>query len=391
MTASPPLVLHVIHQLAMGGLENGLINLINRMPVSAFRHAIACVEDYSDFRDRLTRPDVEVVALNRSRIGVWALRRALFRLCRRLQPAILHSRAMSGLDALLPSFVAGVPHRIHGEHGWDVNDLDGRAWKPVVLRRLHSPLVDRYVTVSRHLERYLVERVGIDAARITQIYNGVDTERFRPAQRGAREILPRGFAGDGSVIIGTVGRLQRVKDQATLLRAFAALTNRSADLGRQARLVILGDGPLREELTALVDSLGVGSRTWMPGAVANVPEIMRTFDVFVLPSLQEGISNTILEAMASAVPVIATATGGNLELVEDGRSGRFFAPGNDAALTALLSEYLARPDYRSEHAGFARRRALDNFALPVMVQRYQAVYERLSASRSPESPVRVSS
>ena len=93
--AEVPLVLHVIHHLVIGGMENGLINLINQIPATRYRHAIACIEDYSDFRHRITRPDVEVIALHRSRIGVWALRRELFRLCRRLRPDVIFAVAPS--------------------------------------------------------------------------------------------------------------------------------------------------------------------------------------------------------------------------------------------------------------------------------------------------------
>jgi sugar transferase (PEP-CTERM/EpsH1 system associated) len=283
---------------------------------------------------------------------------------------------MSGLDALLPALFAGVRHRIHGEHGWDVGDLDGKARKPALLRRLHAPLVSRYVAVSKHIERYLVESIGVAPARVTQIYNGVDTERFVPFAHGRRDGLPPGFAGDDSFVIGTVGRLQPVKDQATLLRAFAALVQRSAEAAQRSRLVLLGDGPLRAELESLVAALGIRSRVWMPGAVDNVPEIMRTFDVFVLPSLQEGISNTILEAMASGLPVVSTAVGGNVELVEDGRTGRFFTPRDVSSLATLLERYSAHPEELRGHSDAARSRALEHFSLPVMVARYQQVYER---------------
>jgi sugar transferase (PEP-CTERM/EpsH1 system associated) len=253
----PPLVLHVIHHLVVGGMENGLVNLINRMPPQRFRHAVACVEDYSAFRQRLQRPDVEVIAMNRSRIGVWALRREFHRLCKRLRPALVHTRGQSGLDALLPARVAGVRRCVHGEHGWDVGDLRGQAWKPVALRRLHSPLIDRYITVSKDLERYLVDRVGVSAARITQIYNGVDTERFVPAQ-GRRPVpWPADFAAADAIVIGTVGRIQAVKDQATLVHAFAALVaNADADLRRRLRLAIVGDGPLMTDLRQLIATLG---------------------------------------------------------------------------------------------------------------------------------------
>ena len=157
----------------MGGMENNLVNLINRMPASSFRHAIACVEDFTDFRSRLVKPDVEVFALHRSRIGVQRLRLELFRLCRRLRPRIVHSRNRSGLDVLLPARLAGVRYRVHGEHGWDVGDLLGESRKLLLLRRLHAPLVSRYITVSKDLERYLTRRVGVAAGRVTQIYNGV--------------------------------------------------------------------------------------------------------------------------------------------------------------------------------------------------------------------------
>ena len=204
--------------------------------------------------------------------------------------------------------------------------MHGAEWKPAFQRRLHSPLVDRYVTVSKHLQRYLIERVGIDASRIEQIHNGVDTERFVPAPARPSAVLPPNFVGPDSIVIGTVGRLQRVKDHQTLVRAFATLAGRDDTIGKSIRLVIVGDGPLRAELEALIESLGIGAKTWMPGAVSNVAQVMQAFDVFVLPSLSEGISNTILEAMASGLPLVVTDVGGNMELVEEGRSGRFSRP-----------------------------------------------------------------
>ena len=370
-----PLVLHVIHQLAMGGMENNLVNLINRMPASGFRHAIACVEDFSDFRSRLVKPDVEVFALHRSRVGVQRLRLELFRLCRRLRPRIVHSRNRSGLDALLPARLAGVRYRVHGEHGWDVGDLHGESWKLMLLRRLHAPLVSRYITVSKDLERYLIRRVGVAARRVTQIYNGVDTERFAPAADKPTGLLPASLAGTDLVVIGTVGRIQAVKDQATLLRAFAALQSARPESRARLRLAVVGDGPLLGELRDLARSLGIAETTWMPGALGNVPDVLRLLDVFVLPSLSEGISNTILEAMASRLPVLATARGGNVELVEEGQNGRLFEPGDVPALTRLLADYLDDSARRRAHADTARRRALERFSLDAMVASYQAVYE----------------
>lgn len=376
--AAPPLVLHVIHHLMTGGMENGLVNLINNMPASKYRHAIACIEDHSDFRNRITKPDVEVIALHRSRIGVWKLRHEIFRLCRRLRPTILHSRNQSGLDALLPARLAGVPHCIHGEHGWDVDNLDGKKWKPTWLKRLHYPLVDRYITVSKHLEDFLIDRVGVRPSSISHIYNGVDVGCFHAVAPQPVDWLPPEFRDEKTILIGTVGRLQQVKDQATLLRAFSRVVTDRPELRQWLRLAIVGGGPLLADLRALSETLGISELTYFPGSLDIIPEVLRSLDIFVLPSLNEGISNTILEAMASSVPVIATAVGGNLELVEDNVNGRLFSPGDSAALSRLLLDYVLDPSLRQTHGQAARAIAVERFSLGAMVSSYTAVYDRLS-------------
>ncbi|MBS0446970.1 MAG: TIGR03088 family PEP-CTERM/XrtA system glycosyltransferase [Proteobacteria bacterium] len=380
MAASPPpLILHVIHHLVIGGMENGVVNLINHMPATRYRHAVACIEDYSEFRRRIASPDVEVIALNRSRIGTTRLRLELFKLCRRMRPAIVHTRNLSGLDALMPARLAGGARNVHSEHGWDVDNLDGRRWKPALLRRLHAPFVDRYITVSKDLERFLVQRIGIRGSRITQIYNGVDTARFTPERTDAA--LPESFRGDHLIRIGSIGRLEPVKDLPTLLRAFAALLAHDPALREQARLVIVGDGPQAAPLRALADELGIARLIWFSGAIDYVPAVLRALDVFVLPSLNEGISNTLLEAMAAGLPVVASAVGGNVELVEDGCWGRLFPSGDVAALERHLSAYAVSTGLRRAHAAAGRQAAIDRYSLQAMVGSYLQTYDDVLAGR----------
>ncbi len=370
-----PLVLHVIHHLVTGGMENGLVNLINNLPESRLRHAVACIEDFSDFRDRLVRADTEVCALHRSRIGTWRLRRALFQVCRRLRPAVVHSRGMSGLDALLPARLSGVRRCIHSEHGWDVNDLFGTKLKPIVLRRLHAPLIDRYITVSQGFKRYLIDKVHVRPDRIMTICNGVDTAKFCPVEHKPQDVAPRGFIGPESVVVGSVGRLQPVKDQATLIRAVAQLAHSNAAIKAKLRLVIVGDGPLRDALTRLVDGLDIGGITWFAGDRQDVSRVLRLFDVFVLPSLAEGISNTILEAMATGLPIIASQVGGNTELVQDGLNGRLIPSGDGPRLVQVLADYLNQPALRHDHGTASRRLVIEKFSLKSMLEAYQAEYE----------------
>lgn len=373
--AAAPLVLHVIHQLRMGGMENGLVNLINRMPRDRYRHAIACVEDDSEFRLRIRRPDVDVFPLHRSKVGVWGVQRRIHALCTRLRPEIVHSRNPSGLDALLPARLAGVTVRLHGEHGWDVVDIDGRAWKPALLRRLHAPLVSHYVTVSKDLERYLVARVGIRPDRITQIYNGVDTERFSPPPKPARDLLPEAFRSDNAVVVGLVGRLSAVKDYGLMLRGLAMLLERSPEAGRSVRLAFFGAGPTLDELRRLARDLGVDAQVWFAGAVEDVPGALRAVDVFALTSLNEGISNTILEAMATGLPVLATAVGGNVELVVPGVTGTLVPPSDPGALADALAAYAADPALRRRHGAAGRARAVAEFGMATMVTRYLDLYD----------------
>ena len=357
-------------------MENTLVNLINELPQASFRHAVICIEDHSDFRFRIQRDDVEVVSLHRSKVGLFAMRKQIFHLCQKWQPAIVHARNQSGLDALLPAFLAGVPIRIHSEHGWDVDNLDGGKWKPALLKRLHRPLVTRYLTVSKDLARFLTRRVGVSPSDITQIYNGVDTDRFRPRVGGETSSLPPNFTGPDVVCIGTVGRAQAVKDQATLIRAVAQLLQRRPLLRQRVRLLIVGDGPLLAPLQSLIDELGLSEVALLPGASNQVPELMRAMDVFVLPSLNEGVSNTLLEAMASGLPVLASRVGGNPEMVPQGAGGQLFAAGDVGLLSQLLERYVDEPDLRRVHGLHARAWVEQRFSIQSMVRSYASFYDQ---------------
>ena len=379
--ADPPLIAHVIHHLVIGGMENGLVNLINRIPPNRYRHCVICAEDFSEFRERIERPDVEVIALKKSTLTKTALYGRLRALFRQLRPGIVHGRNLSGLDALLPAWSAGVPLRIHGEHGWDVSDLDGTRAKPRFLRRLHSPMVHRYVAVSKHLKDYLASTVGISVSRITQIYNGVDTERFAPSGSKPPGIMPPTFYGEDKVVVGTVGRLQAVKDQVTLVHAFAALLRETPKLRETARLAIIGDGPQRDALTAVTLQEGIADVTWLPGARADVARLYQCFDVFALPSLNEGISNTLLEAMATGLPIIATAVGGNVELVDHDANGRLIPVSNSQALVGEIKRYVLDDGLRSRHGLASRLRVLSNFSLDLMVDSYLHLYDSLRVER----------
>ncbi len=374
-TNTPPLIVHIIFRLAMGGLENGLVNLINAMPRDRYRHAIVSLTDCTDFQRRITREDVPVVALHKRQghdFGVyWRAWRAL----RALRPAIVHTRSFPTLEFLAVAACAGSARRIHGEHGRDIYDLDGSNRKYNIFRKGMRMLVRRYVAVSQDLARWLVGTVDVPASRVTQIYNGVDTVRFQPRRERFVAGSPPGFFSPHALVIGTVGRMQVVKDQLTLVRAFLHLLRAAPQAREVLRLVIVGDGPLYEEALRLLREAEAESCAWLPGARSDIPDMLHSLDVFVLPSLAEGISNTILEAMASGLPVIATRVGGNVELVVEGQTGFLVPAADPAAMANAIRAYWDDRTLSAAHGQAARKKVETEFSLEAMVNRYLAVYD----------------
>ncbi|MGB5104086.1 MAG: TIGR03088 family PEP-CTERM/XrtA system glycosyltransferase, partial [Steroidobacteraceae bacterium] len=358
MSGSPPLIAHVIHRLDFGGLENGLVNLVNRLPAERYRHAIVCLAGFNPvFRQRIQRDDVEVISLDKrpgKDVGAYG---RMWRVLRRLRPAIVHTRNLGTVDMQWVAAAARVPHRIHGEHGWEASDPQGLDPRSLRIRRACRPVIHRYVPMSRDLARWLEQDVGVPHDRIRQLYSGVDCDRFYPPSDYPLSAIRY------PLVLGTIGRLDPVKNQTSLLEAFATLGSERGDL----RLTIVGDGPLRGTLESRAASLGIAEWVTFTGARNDTPDLLRSFDVFVLPSINEGISNTILEAMATGLPVVAGRVGGNPELVEDGVTGRLYDPVVPDALEHALLPYLADPSLRRAHGTAARARVVQNFSLDAMV------------------------
>ena len=265
------LIAHVIHRFDIGGMENGLVNLINHMPRDRYRHAIVSLTDSTSFRDRIERSDVDYYSLHKKPGQDLGLYVRLWRLFRRLKPTIVHTRNLASLEAVFPAALAGVPFRVHGEHGRDVQDIDGTKRRYRWLRRALAPLVQRFIALSGDLEIYLVKDVGIAASKVVRITNGVDTDKFCPVKRDAKK-----------VVIGSVTRMQDVKDPLTLARAFVKLVS-DGRFGK-VRLVIVGDGPLLSRIAELVRESGVEEFVSLPGSRDDVSEQLQGFDVFSLSS-----------------------------------------------------------------------------------------------------------
>jgi sugar transferase (PEP-CTERM/EpsH1 system associated) len=376
-----PLIAHVVFRLDYGGLENGVVNVINGLPEAEFRHAIVALTVATEFRHRIRRADVSVHALGKRAGNDPAMLVRLFKLLRSLRPAIVHTRNLATIEGALLARLAGAAVRIHGEHGWDVHDPEGTSPKYRALRKLLNPAITRFVAVSSELERWLVETVGIAPGKVERICNGVDTALFSPAPAGGgrRLLTAAGFAPD-SVVVGSVTRFSAIKDPLNVVRAFIAARRDAA--GSRLRLVMLGDGELKAAADQMLRDAALAHDAWLPGSRDDVPQLLRELDVFVLGSAREGISNTVLEAMATGLPVIASATGGNLELLEDGVSGHLVTPREPQALAQALLAYARDPALRAAHGAAARTRAEQRYSLAGMIDAYRSLYKsQCSAAR----------
>jgi sugar transferase (PEP-CTERM/EpsH1 system associated) len=385
----PRLVVHLVNQLDAAGMENGLVGLITHMPPDRYRHAIVCLNDHSDYHAHIRERGVEIISLHKRDGADPGHYLRLFRALRALQPDLVHTRNLSGLKGQLVAALAGVKLRVHAEHGRERGEA--RGWRPryQLLRRLLRPLVGHFIVVNAELERWVIEYVGAEPSRVSQISNGVDSVQFHPRLGPPAAVGPPGFMQDSAYVIGSVGRMDEIKNHITLVEAFLRLIASPHPAHQRLRLMIIGDGPTRAECQALLNRAGAAHRAWLPGDRSDIAQLLRAMDLFVLPSLAEGSSTTILEAMATGLPVVATSVGGNAELVHPGFTGILVPPMSPDLLAAAIADYCRIPEMGARHGARARSQVIARHSLPAMARSYLAVYDSLIRLDSP-SPQRAS-
>jgi sugar transferase (PEP-CTERM/EpsH1 system associated) len=375
-----PLVAHIVFRFDYGGLENGVVNVINRIPEEQYRHVVIALTEATEFADRL-REGVTVRTIGKRPGKDFGAYVRLYRLLREIRPDVVHTRNAGTMDCALVAFLAGVPVRIHGEHGWDKFDPDGTRLKYRWFRRALAPFVTRFVTVSDDLRRWLIGNVKVRAEKVLHICNGVDIERFQPRHSEHKAVLPARLTRDAGVVVGSVTRFSEIKDPLNLVEAFIAIRSRHRAGEPNLNLVMIGDGDLLEAARSRIRDAGLDDVCWLPGSRDDIPKLLRAMDIFVLGSLREGISNTVLEAMASALPVIATRTGGNPELVQSGENGLLVASGDSDELARAILDYVHNEKRRLDHGTASRDRVISAFSIQRMVGAYRDLYNHELAEK----------
>jgi glycosyltransferase involved in cell wall biosynthesis len=364
-------VTHVVFDFNGGGLESLVAEMAARFRDSPVRVSLITLSGRIGRLGELTRDrfdQFEVVKPQRGLSMLWP--RGIARAIRRTSPDVVHLHSGAWFKPAWAARLAGVPRVIFTEHGREHDDPPLRQW----LDRRAARFTDVVVAVSERLAAYLVNTVGIDAARITTVHNGVDTVLFSPGP--APESLRRRLEiPEGTAVIGSVGRLESVKAHERLLDAAAQLRPR---LARPIVVVICGDGSRRDALLEHAAQLGISDMLRLPGWLNDPVQAYRLFDVFALPSRSEGQSLSLMEAMACGVPAVVTDVGANAELL--GPDFRAYVvpsdPGN--ALADAIAVALKNAEQSGEAGAKLRQRAIDHYSLDRMVQQYEALYRGAS-------------
>lgn len=372
-----PLIAHVLYRLDTGGMERVLVTVINRTQ-SKYRHAVICLDRYTAYRDRIVDPEVRCFALHKMPGKDWPCYFRLWKLLRQLRPDLVQTYNSGALDVAPVAKLAGVHRVIHAERGRSAEDPNGERRKYLAMRRWLAPFIDRYLAVSRDLRDWLTDKVGIDPERVVYLPNGIDAAGFAvsPVRKSARPLLGS-FAPPGTILVGTVGRLDPVKDQVGLVAAFKLLCEALPHMRGTLRLAIAGEGSERRPLEAQIVQLGLEEQVCLLGNRDDVPAILPEFDIFVLSSIAEGMPGAVLEAMAAGLPVVATDVGGVREVVSPGITGSLVPAGNPAALSRALSNYVLDESLRIQHSSAGRRAAETRFSLDHMLSSYTALYDGL--------------
>ena len=359
-----------------GGVEEVVLGLLQRLDPSEFRLWLAAPRPLLD----ALAPDVAGVAVDAIAVRAesWLGGGEIGRLAafmRRVRPDVVNPHLFRSTAVAAPlaraAGIGRVVETYHGREAWRRGPLRGR----FVLDRLVSTLLTRVIAVSQGAREFLVRGKGYPAHKIVVVPNGRDLGRFVPGRH--REPVRKELGLDrGAPVVGVVGRLEAQKGHVHLLDAWPLVTRAHPD----ARLLLVGEGSLRDALARQAGRLGIAESVSFTGFRSDVPRILDAVDIVALPSLHEGMPLTVIEASAAGRPVVATAVDGTPEVVIDGRTGRLVPPADPAALARALGDLLDDPATAERMGREGFRWARERFDIDTHVDATARVYRDVAAT-----------
>lgn len=363
---APSTVLHLSSTSGPGGAETIVKRLASSLDPGRFR-SIVCLFRHGWLYDAVTAQGIptSVIRINGAVDFQWA--RAFRGLIRKERVAVIHAHEFTAnAYGSLVGQIMGVPvvATVHGK-----SYFSDQAKRRMAYRYVSR--VSRMVAVSEDLKQFIVERAGVAEHRVSVVYNGVDAAD--PPRAEQLRALRTSLGLDGcDHVIGAVGSLYPVKGHIHLIKALPQILRACP----RTRLLVVGQGELESSLRAEVASRNLEAHVRFLGFRSDVPALLSIFDVFVLPSLSEGLSMALLEAMAAGKPVVATRVGGNPELVLDGNTGFLIDAESPESISDRVVQVLRDKERAVRMGERGRRRVHDKFSFRAMVDRYQGCYEQ---------------
>jgi L-malate glycosyltransferase len=358
-------ITHILLSLEYGGAEKVAVNLINKIQGNGFNFSVCALDKLGGLENELGK-GIKVECMHRRKGIDFTLPIRLSKAIKRLSPDIVHIHNPTPLlYGAIATKLAGSPRVIVTQHGKILKENRNRR---LFTKRLSGSL-DKTIAVSDDVANYLNGSCGI---KNEIIINGIDETIYKKDE--AKRILGRlQFGFDDEIVIGHVARLSPEKDQETLLKAFAQVAKQID----KARLVIVGDGRLRDGLWALGCGLGLKDKVIFAGEQKDIPAYLNIFDLFALSSVREGTSLTLLEAMATQLPIVATDVGGNSKVVVNNETGILVPPKDPDRLAEVMLYLIEHPGLRENMGRAARQRVEKEFSLTRMAHEYARVYREL--------------
>lgn len=359
-------VLHLIQGLEFGGLENITLSLLENLDKDIYTTSICCFDTLGNLTNRING-NIKVHFLKRKHGIDYFYPFKLARLLKKQQIQILHlHNSTAFFYGVIAGKLAGIPAIVYTEHARDVfPNLKVR-----IADKLLSFLTDRIIVVAEYLKENLIDYEKFDEHKISVIYNGIDPAEFNIKTDHIKKRKELNLDGN-SPVIGIVARLDPIKNHVFLIKAMKHVIGKFP----KAVLLIVGDGPIHSELKSLVKHYMLDKNVRFLGTRTDVPEIMSVIDVFVLCSKSEGLSVTLLEAMAAGKPVVATSVGGNPELIEHDINGLLVESDDEEELSKALIELLTDKSKSLKLGEAAKKKIVENFTLNNMVRKYEKIYE----------------
>ena len=369
----------LLDSFMIGGTETQAVELARRFDPERYEVTIGCLRKEGPLLSRLNGSRVRVVEFAMgggidSPSGMLAVLR-LARFLRKGRFQIVHAHDLwSNMIGVIAGKLARIPVIITSQR-----DLSHDAWYRTYRRRVlrylqrHSSMV---LANAQAIRDGLISEDHLPAGKVGVIYNGVDLDRFHNAKVERESLFPGMTERKLIVHVGNMN--SDVKGHPVLIAAAAKI----AELHSEALFVLVGDGPMRAEFENQTESAGVKQSVLFLGRRSDVPQILGACDIAVLPSLAEGLPNAVLEYLAAGLPVVATALGGNLEVIQDGVSGVLIPPHDSVALAAVLVRLLDDPDLASRLAKAGYEHVTSSFSFDRLVAETDQLYTRLLQSES---------